>query len=73
MMTVTTVGFRGIIQPEQAADYTVACATCRALVARGADAVDVTALDHTCADTTSGQREFEITFTEIGAPNAETP
>jgi len=62
MMTVTTTAFHGVIRSATPATYTVRCLTCRAIVATGASMVDLDALTHACPDTTSGAREYEITF-----------
>jgi len=62
MMTVTTIGFHGVLQSHEPTTYTVRCATCGAQVGAGRSRVDLDARHHECPDTTSGTREYVVTF-----------
>jgi len=65
MMTVQTINFQGRLIPAVPVAYTVRCATCRAVVMQGEDAVNTTGLTHDCFDTASRQPEFEIVWDTV--------
>jgi hypothetical protein len=73
MMTVQTTNFQGTLTPAVLAPYTVRCVTCRAVVEQGAAPVDTTTLLHTCSDTTSGVREYEVVWDTVDVAETELP
>lgn len=62
MMSVVCTNFAGTLVPDTPTTFTVRCLSCNQVVLSGFGDVDTDAVPHTCDDTTSTIREYEISW-----------